>query len=122
MPLAYEEPVSLFKQLKRKKIDPYELFKYMFWNNFVQSYNIASAGTWYEISDEDLKKIKENFPEFWERLLNENKDLFEQYDRVNRQRAEIEEKYDMKLLNLSEEDRNKLALIVYHGRFIEITD
>ncbi len=126
LPLMYhgDTTVDIFKilSMEDEDIDRYELFKWIFWNQWVKFIEEEWGYDYYLISSSYIDKAKHYVPQLLERLMNEDKELFERYEAEKEKEEAIIRKYDKILSKLSEEEKDKIIGLRINGRLIKIID
>ena len=122
LPLVYHSTNSILHILGAEVIDRYELFKWIFWNCWVQQRKEEWGDDYCLISSKNMDLAKKCVPELLERLMNEDKELFETYEAEKEKEQAIFRKYDKIISKLSAEERKKVIGIRIDERLIKIID
>lgn len=130
LPLIYDknlDNVDIFELLGMDdNIDRYMIFKWIFWNCLVKYIEDDWDDDYYIVSSQYLDKAKKYVPEFLERLMSENKELFEKYETEREKEFAINRKYDTILYKKHTLEERKKVLGIWYGtenrRLIKIID
>ena len=123
LPLRYHRDTEdIFKLLSMEDTDRYELFKWIFWNHWVKLVEEEWGYDYYLISSLYIDRAKKYVPQFLERLMGEDKELFERYEAEKEKEEAITGKYDKILTKLSMEERDRIIGIRIDYKLIRIID